>query len=357
MTQTPSRPALPRTRALIQIPNAIEPEINRNQKLLPAPNNGGGSNQKALMMIPGEEREIWIKLENHFGHSLQWTVEIAGDFPPEWCLGFRWHPQINHNIPPHEKAHTDLYLKVPTDFFEKQDILKNTPRLQLNYQGQISVFAEWQGEQKLIGFQIFHLFIRPNTSYINLLPEIYHQSDFLNRLLMIFEQGYEPSVQNLANLWAYLDPLTAPKSLLPFLAKWVAWENNPRWDLKQQRRLIKNAIELYRWRGSKRGLRLYIHLFTDLPLDEEIDANGNDLIPEADKHISITESFSPAFVLGKMCFQNDFIDNPNLGGGKLFYFQVTLRQRNLEPINEDLVREVIEMAKPAFCTYDLQIIM
>lgn len=356
MTQTTSRSNLLRTRALIQIPNATEPLTNPNQKSLPGQNSDAGSNQKALLIHPGEEREIWIKIENNFAQPLQWNLEIAGDFPPEWCIGCTWHHEIKETIQPHENANTNLCLQVPADFFENKDVLKHKHQLQLNYQAQIYVYATWQGEKKLIGYQHFYIFLRPDTSYLNLLPEIYHQSDFINRLLMIFEQGYDPSVQTLANLWAYLDPLTAPKALLPFLAKWVAWENNPRWDLKKQRCLIKNAVELYRWRGSKRGLRLYIHLFTDLPLDDELDKNGNERIPEAEKHISIEESFSPGFILGSASFKDYFNDNPNLGGGKLFHFKVTLHPITREDIDEELVREVIEQAKPAFCSYDLQIL-
>lgn len=357
MTQTPTRPTtLQRTRALIQIPNAQEPLTNPNQKSLPGTNSGADNNQKALLIHPGEEREIWIKVDNNFAQPLQWSIEITGDFPIEWCIGCIWRPDIKQTIQPHDNTSTKLCLQIPADFFEKQDILENKHKLLLNYQGQIYVYATWQGEKKLIGYQHFHLFIRPDTSYLTLLPEIYHQSDFLNRLLMIFEQGYDPSVQTLANLWAYLDPLTAPSSLLPFLAKWVAWENNPRWDLKKQRRLIKNAVELYRWRGSKLGLRLYIHLFTDLPLDDELDKNGNEKTPEAEKHISIEESFSPGFVIGSASFKDNFNDNPNLGGGKLFHFKVTLHPTNREDIDEELVREVIELFKPAFCSYDLQIL-
>lgn len=355
MTQTTSRPTL-RTKALIQIPNAIEPSTNPNQKSLPGQNSGAESNQKALLIHPGEEREIWIKVENNFAQPLHWNIEIAGDFPLEWCIGCILHSETKETIQPHENANTKLCLQIPVDFFEKQNILIRNRELQINYQGQIYVYATWQGEKKLIGYQHFYIFIRPDTSYLNLLPEIYHKSDFINRLLMIFEQGYDPSVQTLANLWAYLDPLTAPKALLPFLAKWVAWENNPHWDLKKQRRLIKNAVELYRWRGSKRGLRLYIHLFTELQLDDEVDENGNDKIPEAEKHISIEESFSPGFILGSASFKDNFNDNPNLGGGKLFHFKVTLHPTNREDIDEELVREVIELSKPAFCSYDLQIL-
>jgi phage tail-like protein len=344
MTQAKSRSNLQRIQALIKIPQEWEAIANQTQKSLPGLYSPTEDNQKALLLVPGVEREIWLQVENTTGENLQWEVDITGDFPSQWCQGFAYHPAISRNIIPGDKKFTNLYFQVPIDFFESNNALNNkNQRLQLNYQAEIYIYGEYAGEKQLIAYQHFYIFVRPHTSYIALLPEIYHQRDFLNRLLMIFEQGYDPSIQTLANFWAYLDPLTAPKAMLSFLAKWVAWEMNSRWELKQQRRLIKNAVELYRWRGSRRGLRLYIHLFTDLPLDEDL--------PEAEKSICIEESFSTSFVLGTA----NLIENPKLGGGKPFYFTVTLRPQKIEDINEALVQEVIEHAKPAFCTYRLQI--
>ncbi len=115
-------------------------------------------------------------------------------------------------------------------------------------------------------------------------------------------------------LWAYLDPLTAPESLLPFLAHWVAWPINHRWSVEQQRHLIRSAVEIYRWRGTKRGLRLYIHLYTNLPLDDQITS-------ETDKHISIQEISGQGLVLGDTRLGEDAM----IGGGRPFHFIVRLR--------------------------------
>jgi phage tail-like protein len=146
------------------------------------------------------------------------------------------------------------------------------------------------------------------------------------------------------SLWAYLDPLTAPKALLPFLASWVAWPMDPRWSTQKQRRLIRQALEIYRWRGTRRGLRLYLHLYTDLPLDEDIPQ-------EADKHIGIEEVFGDGFVLSTTCLGQDSI----IGGGRPYHFIVTLRPDPDVPLDEKLVRYIIEQEKPAFCTYELYI--
>ena len=184
--------------------------------------------------------------------------------------------------------------------------------------------------------------------YLNFLPAIYQEIDFVGRLLKIFEESFEPTVQTLDSLWAYLDPLTAPEALLPFLAHWVAWDSNFYISADRQRQFIRHAMEIYRWRGTKYGLRLYLHLVTGLPLDEDK--------PEAEKHISIFESFGRGMVLGSASLGDDAL----VGGGKAFHFRVRLKipiGSSEEPfaIDESVIRQVIEQEKPAFCTYELQI--
>ncbi|WP_281062761.1 phage tail protein [Limnoraphis robusta] len=178
---------------------------------------------------------------------------------------------------------------------------------------------------------------------MDFLPVIYSETDFLSRFLKILEETYDPAIQTTDNLWAYLDPLTAPKALLPFLAQWVGWKMDSRWPLDIQRRLIRNAIVLYRWHGTRKGLRFYLHLFTGLPLDEDL--------PEAEKHINIWEDFNRGFVLGATHINQDSM----LGGGRAYHFIVRLRVDFPNQIDEPLVREIIEQYKPAFCTYELNI--
>jgi phage tail-like protein len=182
------------------------------------------------------------------------------------------------------------------------------------------------------------LFVRPVSSYLDFLPAIYQEEEFIGRFISIFEQAYDPAVETIDNLWAYLDPLTAPEALLPFLAHWVAWELDPRWSSQQQRRLIKNAIPIYRWQGTRWGLRFFLHLYTGLPLDEE--------------HIKITEVFEQGFVLGKTLIGQDSM----IGGGRPYHFIVELHLDYPNQVNEAIVREIIERQKPAFSTYELDII-
>ena len=45
-----------------------------------------------------------------------------------------------------------------------------------------------------------------------------------------------------------------------------------------------------------------------------------------------------------------------LGGGRPYHFIVRLRPDQRNQIDERLVRDIIEREKPAFCTYELELI-
>lgn len=304
------------------------------------------SNQ--LLLYPGEPGEFFVTVSNPTDKSLQWKPEIEGDFPNDWCE----HNQTNfEEILPREKREFPISLVVPENYFEdSSNINQNQPCLQIDYQMQISIFMKQTANEidnnkpQLVKYQVLNLSVRPNISYLDFLPTIYQEVDFVGRLVGIFEQAFDPAVQTVDALWAYLDPLTAPTAMQDFLAHWVAWDIDSRWDIDKQRQLIRNAITIYRWHGTRYGLRLYLHFYTGLPLDEDL--------PEVNKHISIQEVFNNGFVLGKTLIGEDSM----IGGGRPYHFIVRLRATESLHIDESLVQKIIEQQKPAFSTYELSII-
>ena len=233
-------------------------------------------------------------------------------------------------------------------FFESQDVLAQSNGNQLNFRGCLSVYTDQSLSQGAILYPIqesnFELNVRPRSTYTEFLPVVYQEVDYIHRFIKIFEQAFDPVVNSFSSMWAHLDPLTAPQALLPFLAHWVDWSIDSQLDLTHQRRLIRRAVEIYRCRGTRKGLRFYLHLYTGLPLDEQIDR-------EEDKSISITEPFGQGCVLGLAHVGEDAI----IGGGKAYHFDVRLRAQPDSPIDEQLVRRIINQEKPAFCSYSLRI--
>lgn len=294
----------------------------------------------SLGLCPGEPSEIIVQIQNESDRPVQLDFKVEGDFPLEWCqIGTE-----GTELPARQQMDAVLYFQIATDFFEQDNIPNFGKTLKINYQGQLHVYATFADTlPQQVKSASFNLYVRPRSLYLNFLPALYREVDFIGRLLKIFEQAFEPAVQTLDVFWAYLDPLTAPEALLPFLAYWVGWPSDVPWSLQQQRRLIRHAMEIYRWRGTRKGLRLYLHLYTGLPLDEER--------PEAEKSIRIQEVFSEGFVLAGARLGQEAI----LGGGRPYHFIVRLKSPQPKLIDQGLVRTILDQEKPAFCTYELYI--
>lgn len=336
MLKTRSNPPVSIQITPMRVPEAV-PSVD--PALLPGGTGIESVAQKSLLVYPGEPSEMIVQVKNLEQRTLQLSLKVEGNFPLEWC-------QVvteDSEIAPGAQMEAVLYFFVPATFFEDQEAInaETQDRLLLNYRCLIDVYIEEDTEQEQLQQEEFGLYIRPYTAYMSFLPAVYREVDFMSRFMQIFEQAIEPVIQNFKIMWANLDPLTAPTALLPFLAYWVAWPLEPIWGIPQQRRLIRRAIELYRWRGTRKGLRLYLHLYTGLPLDE-------DILQESDKHISITEPFSQGFILSAA----NLGENTVLGGGQPYHFIVRLRAAG-KTIDETLIRRIIDQEKPAFCTYEL----
>lgn len=307
-----------------------------------------------LIVYPGEPSEIVLQVKNlRQKQSLQLSLKVEGNFPASWCqLGTE-----GQDIPAAAQMDAVIYFHIPSTFFEDQQSVHPGAPLQLKYH--VLITATNLEPNSEIEQVEFNLYIRPRSLYLNFLPNLYREADrdetltrrsaeidLIGRFLKIFEQAFEPAVHSLDAMWANLDPLTAPQAMLPFLAHWVGWTLEPTWELASQRRLIRQALELYRWRGTRRGLRLYLHAYTSLPLDDSLPN-------EAQKHISITEPFGEGFILG-----NAALGKVILGNGHPYHFSVRLRINADHPtdqIDESILHQIIQQAKPAFCTYNLTI--
>jgi phage tail-like protein len=340
MTQSQSHQTISVQLTPMQMPEAL-PEVGHGVDWGDPRELSASPSRRCLLLHPGEPSEIVVQIRNLTSSRLLLNLQVDGDFPRTWCrIGME-----GAEIFPGQQMEAVLYFQIAADFFESDPSLPPGQTLKLNYWGTLNAHIRpSETSRQYLEPAAFSLYVRPHSLYLDFLPAIYRETDFVGRFLKIFEQSFEPAVQTLDTLWAYLDPLTAPRSLLPFLAHWVAWPLQNHLSLQRQRFLIRSALEIYRWRGTRRGLRFFLHLATGLPLDEEIS-------DEAEKHIGITESFCRGAILGETHLGTDAI----LGGGKPFHFIVHLRPAPNYPIDEALVRKVIEQEKPAFCLYELYI--
>jgi phage tail-like protein len=103
--------------------------------------------------------------------------------------------------------------------------------------------------------------------YLENLPAIYRRSDAVGRnlvrdLCFIFEHMFGVIDDKLEHGYRYYDPHVCPPEFLDWLAAWTAFVVDHEWPEEKKRALIKRSVDLYRMRGTKRGLALFLKLFT-----------------------------------------------------------------------------------------------
>ena len=159
------------------------------------------------------------------------------------------------------------------------------------------------------------------SRYLQHLPAIYQERsrerEFLGRFLMIFEDTLSPVEHILANIHLYFDPMMAPEGFLRWLASWIDLALDENWSIQKRRQLVRAGVELYQWRGTRRGLRDYLRIYTAVE-------------PEIVEHFTKEE-------------------------GGPHRFTVIIKVPNPETLDERRVRQVINAEKPAHTAYELRI--
>ncbi|HRI52505.1 MAG TPA: phage tail protein, partial [Pseudomonadota bacterium] len=180
-------------------------------------------------------------------------------------------------------------------------------------------------------------------SYIKWLPAIYQRSDPTGRnvvrdLLWIIQHLFGSIEQVLETIHLYFDSYETPEHFLPWLAGWSAMMLEADWPVNKKRRLIKKAMELYRLRGTVRGLKLFISLFTGF-----------------EPHLAENEWPFQGFRIGTSSTVGiDTVILPPVD--KAHAFVCVMPHQFKDVTSESIVRlhEIIEMEKPAHTTYMLK---
>jgi len=110
--------------------------------------------------------------------------------------------------------------------------------------------------------------------YLENLPAIYRRSDAIGRnivryLCYLFEHMFGTIDEKLEHGYRYYDPHLCPPEFLDWLAAWTGFVVDLDWSEAKKRALIKRSVDLYRIRGTRRGLTLFLKLFTGYEPDIE----------------------------------------------------------------------------------------
>jgi phage tail-like protein len=160
------------------------------------------------------------------------------------------------------------------------------------------------------------------------LPSLYQEDDFAQRFLSAFDAALAPIFSTLDNMDAYLDPWLAPEDFLEWLGSWFGLTVDEAWSVERRRALVANAFEFYRMRGTSRGLKAHVEVFTG-GTAEIVDTGG------------LATSISAGA---------PFPGSPN--------FAVLVRVQVDDPTAINMVRleALVAAAKPAHLTHRIQVV-
>jgi phage tail-like protein len=210
---------------------------------------------------------------------------------------------------------------------------------------------------------------RPSI-YLQYLPAIYQDDHlervpgFLGRFLLSFQQiitgtgdvalpGIEEILDGIpakmAGIERYFEPgpdlaeeFRAPPDFLKWLSGWVAMNLRADYTIAQQRQFVAQAVSLYHWRGTKKGLNDYLRIYVG-----------------PDVGIDINDTPAPT------------TENTRAGRPSPYFFIVTLTMPgNAQPAAADVrprrdsiemarfrqvVEQIVDQQKPAHTYYRLDI--
>lgn len=165
------------------------------------------------------------------------------------------------------------------------------------------------------------------------LPSVFQRTvgpgNAITAVLGVMESLHDPTERTLANVDRYFDPRRAPDEFIPFLARWVDLErifnssgslqqgSNAAPDIGRLRELISEAVHLSRWRGTKKGLLLFLRTATGeqgFEIDERVKGSDGQPMP----------------------------------------FHMIIRVPQTSQSRIDLIRRIVESEKPAHLTYAIE---
>jgi phage tail-like protein len=187
--------------------------------------------------------------------------------------------------------------------------------------------------------------VQTKAQYLKYLPALYEEDELMGQLLMLFESFFMPIERTIDQLPFYFDPRTTPPDLLPWLASWFNLVLDERWPEAKRRRLLHSAVSLYRQRGTCRGLREYLEIYTG-EIPQIIEHRARNLV------LGLEARLGPGIALGTQNEPHTFtviLRLPPVDGVE--EEEIALREENRCRV----IERIIEGEKPAHTAYNLQI--
>jgi phage tail-like protein len=106
----------------------------------------------------------------------------------------------------------------------------------------------------------------PRETYLRYLPAIYQEDllsrDFLERYLSVFETVLTKFETSIEDVPRFFDVLGTPPEFLPWLSTWLGTVQDENWPEDKWREFLSRAVELYKQRGTPKGLGELIKIYS-----------------------------------------------------------------------------------------------
>lgn len=96
------------------------------------------------------------------------------------------------------------------------------------------------------------------------------EDDFFRRFVSIFQEVASSYLDDVDNFDNVVDVTVAPAPLVPWLGSWIGVESvDQTLPHEIQRRIVRESSQILAWRGTRRGLRQFLELFSGGPVTIE----------------------------------------------------------------------------------------
>lgn len=131
----------------------------------------------------------------------------------------------------------------------------------------------------------------PRVSFVDYLPEVYKESieqdSFLERFIGIFQSIYVDIEDKIDQTPIKFDAEITSKEFLDWLSDWISIQDPAIWGEKKLRRLVKEAVKIYKMKGTKRAVSKIVQEYTGIEpiIVEQFDVRHNEYYDRCKNHI------------------------------------------------------------------------
>lgn len=140
----------------------------------------------------------------------------------------------------------------------------------------IDLFGKSHSSPKIKNIRVEY----PAVDVLRRLPRVFAEqgaaSDFLHRYLTLLNSNFDELEKRSNERHQLLDPFAAPNASLPWLSSLLGMELDARWSHEAKRQIIKEAMWLFKFRGTLAGLKRFIEIYLqrDITIVEHFQVRG-----------------------------------------------------------------------------------